>query len=64
MDKPVTVVREELRETVTQAINKSGLPAFVVADMFERFLAELRQIEKQQYEDDLRKYNSQEGVEQ
>ena len=64
MDKPVTVVREELKETITNAVNGSNLPAFVVADMFEKFLAELKQLERQQYQNDLQSYQqSQKEVE-
>ncbi len=63
MDKPVTIIREELRQAITQAVNDSNLPAFVVADMFEKFLAELKQLERQQYQSDLEAYNqSQEEV--
>lgn len=57
MNKPVTVVREELRQTITNAVNDSNLPAFVVADMFEKFLGELRQLEQRQYAMDFKKYN-------
>ena len=56
MDKPVTVIREELRETITNAVNSSNLPAFVVADMFEKFLLELKQLERQQYQNDFQSY--------
>lgn len=61
MTKPVTIIREELRKTVTEAINESNLPAFVVADMFEKFLAELRQLERQQYAQDLQAYQADES---
>ena len=56
MDKPVTIIREELRATITNAVNNSNLPAFVVADMFEKFLVELKRLEQQQYNDDFRRY--------
>ena len=56
MQKPVTVVREELRQKITSAVNESNLPAFVVADMFDGFLRELRTLERQQYQNDLENY--------
>lgn len=58
MIKPVTIIREELRQTITSAVNESNLPAFVVADMFEGFLRELRQLERQQYQKDLASYEA------
>ena len=59
MEKPVTIVREELKNTIRNAVNKSGLPAFVVADMMEAFLTELRILEKRQYDEDLAHYQNQ-----
>lgn len=66
MNKPVTIVREELRQKITSAVNESNLPAFVVADMFEGFLRELRALERQQYQNDLESYQktyAEEGAE-
>lgn len=56
MQKPVTIIREELRQKITSAVNESNLPAFVVADMFDGFLRELRALERQQYQNDFEKY--------
>lgn len=58
MNKPVTIMREELKASIVKAINESNLPAFVAADIIERILGELRQLERQQYEQDLRRYES------
>ena len=66
MEKPVTIIREELRQKITSAVNESNLPAFVVADMFEGFLRELRALERQQYQNDLDNYQktyAEEGAE-
>lgn len=66
MQKPVTIIREELRQKITSAVNESNLPAFVVADMFEGFLRELRALERQQYQNDLENYqkaHAEEGAE-
>lgn len=64
MDKPVTVIREELRQTIADAVNNANLPAFVVADMFEKFLGELRQLEQRQYAMDFQKYREESEVEE
>ena len=63
MNKPVTVVREELRQTIASAVNDANLPAFVVADMFDGFLRELRALEQKQYEADVRAYKESEDNE-
>lgn len=58
MQKPVTVVREELRLKIINAVNEANLPAFVVGDILEKLLAECRQLERQQYEQDKRNYDA------
>ena len=63
MTKPVTIIREELRKSITSAVNESNLPAFVVADMFEGFLRELRALERQQFEKDLKAYQEESETE-
>ena len=63
MNKPVTIIREELRQSITSAVNESNLPAFVVADMFEGFLRELRALERQQFEKDLKAYQQESETE-
>lgn len=67
MNKPVTVVREELRQKITSVVNEANLPAFVVADIFDGFLRELRALERQQYQNDLENYQktyAEEGAEE
>ena len=54
MNKPSTITKVELEKKISDAVYESGLPAFVVAYMFEGFLADLRKAEKQQYEADLK----------
>lgn len=58
MQKPVTIVREELRRDIINAINEANLPAFVVGDMLEKLLYECRQLEHQQYEQDKANYDA------
>ena len=57
MEKPITLLREELRQNITNQVNQAGLPAFVVADMFESFLRELRQLERDQLARDRQSYD-------
>ena len=56
--KPITVAREEARQAITQAINEhgQGLPAFVLVDILQNLLLELRQIESQQLSGDMQRY--------
>ena len=56
MNKPVTLIREELKRDIISTINKSDLPAFIVADILEKLLVECRQLEHQQYEQDKLNY--------
>ena len=42
MQKPITVARAEYMNTVCNATNNSGLPAFVVCEVLERVLNEVR----------------------
>lgn len=63
MDKPVTLVREELIEDINKAISKANLPAFAVADLLEHYVADLRMIERQQLEADRKAYADSTGAE-
>lgn len=53
MEKPATVLYKEFREKVINAMNESGLPAFVVRLELEQILSEVKQLEAQQYTADL-----------
>lgn len=59
MNKPITIAKAELEQKIQQAVQESNLPAFVLVYMFEGFLSNLEQIEKQQYEEDLEIWNRQ-----
>lgn len=52
MNKPSTVVRQEYIEKQIELINSSGLPAFVLIDILEDTLQELRILAKDQYKKD------------
>lgn len=56
LDKPATLLQREFKTAIVTAINESGLPAFVIVPVLEQALAEVRGIEEQQYQEDLRKY--------
>lgn len=59
MNKPITIAKAELEQQIQKAVQESNLPAFVLVYMFEGFLSNLEQIEKQQYEEDLEIWNRQ-----
>lgn len=52
MQKPATILRQEFIEKQIELINGSGLPPFVLADIFEDTLQELRRMAQQQYQKD------------
>ena len=58
MNKPITIVREEVKEQIAAIINNSGLPAFVVEPILQDFLMEVRNIAIRQYEYDKQQYNA------
>lgn len=52
MNKPSSVLRQEFIEKQIDLINTSGLPAFVLVDIIEDTLQQLRLLAKDQYEKD------------
>ena len=48
MQKPITVARQEFIEKISSAVNESGLPAFVVADVFKTFMVQLENLQSEQ----------------
>lgn len=56
MNKPITVVREEIKEKIAEVINTSGLPAFVIEPILQDFLVEVRNVARHQYEYDKQQY--------
>lgn len=57
MNKPITVAREELANTILNAINSSGLPAFAILDLLAQIESETRQVANRQFAEDSRKWN-------
>lgn len=58
MNKPITIVREEVKEQIAAIINNSGLPAFVIEPILQDFLMEVRSVAIRQYEYDKQQYNA------
>ena len=60
MNKPLTVAREDFRRAVTEAINDSCLPAFVVFDALQAVLYDVGRAAQHQYAADLKAYQESE----
>ena len=58
MDKPITIVREEVKEQIANVINNSGLPAFVIEPILQEFLMEVKSVVIRQYEHDKQQYTA------
>ena len=52
MTKPSSILRQEFIESQINLINTSGLPAFVLVDIIEDTLLELRKLAQDQYKKD------------
>jgi hypothetical protein len=57
LNKPVTVVRAEFISNLTNLINESKLPLFVVEPILKDVYLEVRDASQKQYEHDLMNYN-------
>ena len=51
----LTVARQKFIEALTETVNQSNLPAFVVADVLKSCLEQVNILAQQQLEADLRK---------
>ena len=65
MNKPITVICEEFKQSLANLINDSGLPAFVIESILQNYLNEARiamnrqyQIDKDKYEKTLKENNN------
>lgn len=58
MNKPVSVVYEELKGGIAELINASNLPAFVIESVIKEFLIEISDVAKKQYEYDKEQYEA------
>lgn len=69
MNKPITIVYEELKRDIAELINASNLPPFVLESLIKDFFIEISDVakkqyeyDKEQYESELNVFNSQEGA--
>lgn len=60
MDKPATLLQREFKENLVKTINESKLPAFVLVPILEQALAEVKDIEEEQYKADKAAYEQEE----
>lgn len=56
MNKPITVVYEELKQNMANLINNSGLQAFMIEPILQNFLNETRVAMQRQYQTDKAEY--------
>lgn len=56
--KPITVARNDYINAIVQATNKSGLPAFAVAEVLEKILHEVQAKIDTEYKADSAKYRA------
>ena len=56
MNKPITVIYEDFKQGLTNLINNSGLPAFMIEPILQDYLEEVRMVAKQQYQSDKVQY--------
>lgn len=57
--KPVTLIRQELIENLTNEINDCKLPMFVIESILQDLLSAVRTAAQQQYEADKKQYERQ-----
>ena len=50
--KPITVARRDYMNTIIDVTNNSELPAFVVAEILEKILSQVKEAETQQLKHD------------
>ena len=56
MNKPITIKYEEFKKQLTDVINQSGLPAFVIGLILRDYLDEAKAVANQQYLEDQKRY--------
>ena len=63
MVKPITIRKKEFEDTVVNAIESSGLPAFVVRQTLAEIINGVRQLEARQYEADAKAWSESQNTE-
>ena len=56
--KPMTVAKEDFVNNLTDIINNSGLPAFVIEPVMKDMYFEVRDVAQKQYKQDNQQYQS------
>lgn len=56
INKPITLIRSEFISNLTNSINNSSLPAFVLEPILRDFYNEVRVLAQQQLEEDRKNY--------
>lgn len=52
MEKPITLKREDFVNDLVKLVNESGLPAFVMLDIFREVILQVQNLARQEYEAD------------
>lgn len=50
IEKPITVIRQEFIDTISNAINNSSLPLFIVEPILKDIYLEVKSLSQKQYE--------------
>lgn len=58
MSKPITIMAEECKENLVNAINESDLPFFIIEAMLKDLLQEVHMASRKQLESDKVKYQA------
>lgn len=56
IEKPITVIRQEFIEAVSDCINNCNLPLFVIEPILRDLHSEVKALSRQQYEIDRNEY--------
>lgn len=62
MIKPSTVLRQEFIDNLAELINKSELPAFVLADVLKNTVNVLQELAEKQYQADKAKWEEEQNA--
>lgn len=57
VNKPMTLLREDFVENLTELCNNAGLPFFAIESILKDFIQEVHIASKKQYESDKIRYN-------
>lgn len=56
MEKPITIKKMEFEQQLSEVVNQSGLPPFVLRPIIQEVLAQISQLEAQQLQNDISEY--------